>query len=78
MTIETTEDLCNQIANWIGVYGACKAEENKFDEDGNQLRDCNGCDNKDPLCCRVGFMIEIKDRMIAAVENDKKLESINM
>jgi len=63
MYIETTEDLCNQIADWIGVYGACKADE------------CSdGCENKNPLCCRVGFMIEMKERMARAVENDRMLE----
>lgn len=65
MNIETTEDLCHQIANWIGVYGACKADE------------CaDSCENENPLCCRVGFMIEMKERMINAVENDKKLDAI--
>jgi len=67
MTIETTEDLCNQIADWIGVYGCCKAAS------GHVM---DNCENKNPLCCRVGFMIEMKERMINAVENDKKIDSI--
>jgi len=67
MVIETTEDLCNQLADWIGVYGACKADE------------CDdGCYDENPCCCRVGFMLEIRQRMIDAVENDKKLESVNL
>lgn len=62
MVIETTDDLCNQLADWIGVYGACKSE-------------CaDGCENDNPLCCRVGFMINIKDRMVEAVKNDEKIE----
>lgn len=66
MNIETTEELCNQIADWIGVYGACKSEE------------AEGCHNENPLCCRVGFMIHMEERMTQAVENDKKLESIGL
>lgn len=67
MNIETTSDLCEQLADWIGVYGACKADE------------CaEGCDNPSPLCCRVGFMLEIRQRMIDAVENDKKLDSVGL
>lgn len=67
MKIETTEDLCNQVADWIGVYGACKADE--------CAEECNA---ESPLCCRVGFMIEMQERMIKAVENDKKLASIGL
>jgi hypothetical protein len=26
MNIETVEDLANQIADWMGVYGCCKQE----------------------------------------------------
>jgi len=67
MTIETTEDLLNHFADLIGVYGACKADEYSSE-----------CNNESGTCCRVGFMIEYKERMIKAVENDKKLESINL
>jgi hypothetical protein len=70
MQIETTEDLCNQIADWIGVYGACKAKPKEGEE-------CpSGCENENPLCCRVGFMIVMKDRMEKAVENDKKIQEL--
>jgi hypothetical protein len=70
MQIETTEDLCNQIADWIGVYGACKAKPKEVEE-------CpSGCENENPLCCRVGFMIVMKDRMEKAVENDKKIQEL--
>lgn len=69
MTIETTEDLCNQIADWIGVYGACKASDNKC---GHAV----GCENDNPLCCRVGFMMIMKERMIKAVEIDKVIHGL--
>lgn len=63
MEIETVEDLCNQIADWLGVYGCCKAAQAGQD-----------CYNKNPRCCRVGFMMEMPDRIRAAVENEKKIE----
>lgn len=66
MEIETVEDLANQIADWIGVYGCCK------DPTGD------GCEREDITCCRVGFMIRMEDRIRDAVENDKKLEAINL
>lgn len=72
MEIETTDDLCNQIADWIGVYGCCKAEEVQNGIDGAE------CTNENPLCCRVGFMGVLKERMINAVENDKKLYLIGL
>lgn len=66
MTIETTDDLIQQIADWIGVYGACKASEDNAEH-------ANGCENKNPLCCRTGFEMVLKERMFQAVENDKKM-----
>jgi hypothetical protein len=69
MTIETTDDLCNQIADWIGVYGCCKSAEIGDDE-------CKH--DADSLCCRVGFMMMLRERMIQAVENDKKLAQIGL
>lgn len=65
MHIETTEDLAEKMADWLGIYGGCKS-------DGD-----DGCtyDKLKPFCCRIGFMGAMKERMIEAVENDKKLES---
>lgn len=71
MNIETTEDLCNQIADWIGVYGSCKGAEDNLEKE-------NGCTNQNPLCCRTGFMMEMKQRMIDAVDNERKLEQIGL
>ena len=68
MNIETTEDLAEKLADWLGIFGGCKS-------DGD-----TGCtfDKERPFCCRQGFVGAIKERMIEAVENDKKLESINL
>ncbi len=63
MQIETVEDLANQIADWLGVYGCCKSAEKGVD-----------CENENPLCCRMGFMMVMKERIYNAVENEKKLE----
>jgi len=65
MEIETTEDLAEKIADWLGIYGGCKDDKNE------------GCayDKSKPFCCRVGFVGAIKERMIEAIENDKKLSS---
>jgi len=65
MIIETTEDLADQIADWLGIYGGCK---NITGED-----DLCTYDRNKPWCCRAGFVTAIKERMIEAVENDKKL-----
>lgn len=67
MNIETVDDLCNDIADKLGVYGCCKAAE--IGED---------CENPDPCCCRIGFMLVFPDRIRAAVENEKKLEQVNL
>lgn len=66
MTIETTEDLANQIADWLGIYGSCKSE-------------CeNSCENESDLCCRVGFMLVFPDRIRNAVHNEDKLNFVNL
>lgn len=69
MNIETTDDLCNHLADLLGIYGCCKSE---VENDGKCKYDAK------LTCCRVGFMMEIKERMAAAVENDKKLQTIGL
>lgn len=61
MTIETVEDLCNDIADKLGVYGACKSE------------DINECKSECAECCRVGFMLVWPDRIRKAVDNENKI-----
>lgn len=67
--LETVSDLANQIADWIGVYGSCRDECNK---DGCELSKNN------VMCCRVGFTIELEDRIRQAAENDILLEKRNI
>jgi hypothetical protein len=64
MEIETIADVCEQIADWCGVYGCCKAVEHGSD----------GCDETDIKCCRVGFVSELEDRIRKAVENEEMLK----
>ena len=71
MNIETVEDLAEQIANWIGIYGGCK---NLTADDDN----CNYEKYKNPFCCRMGFIQAMEERIREAVENDKKLEQIKL
>lgn len=64
MEIETLDDVLNELADKIGVYGCCKpASEGK--EECNETNSC---------CCRVGFMMEYKERIHSAIENEKRLE----
>ena len=67
--LETVSDLANQIADWIGVYGSCKDECNK---DGCELSKNN------VMCCRVGFMVELEERIRQAAENDILIEKRNL
>lgn len=70
MNIETTEELTEQLANWLGIYGGCK---NVGEDDDKCTYDINK-----PFCCRQGFCGAIQERMIEAVANDKKLEQLNL
>lgn len=66
--IETLDDILNQYADWLGVYGACPVER----EEG-----CDVCPkDANPHCCRVGFMIEQKDRILNAIENEKRFHEL--
>lgn len=66
MNIETIDDIIEDIADKLGVYGACKST------------DPDGCDNDNDLCCRCGFSMALKDRIYAALENENKLKSVNL
>lgn len=71
MNIETVEELAEQIADWCGIYGGCK---NITEDDNN----CTYDKFKNPACCRNGFIEAITERMIDAVENDKKLREAGL
>jgi len=64
MIIETLDDVLDEIANMLDCYGACK-------HDGSG----DGCEHSDnKLCCRVGFMIEYKERIRQAITNEQKIQ----
>ncbi len=57
--IETLEDIVEQLANQLGIYGA----------HGDRPRDC-----KPPRdCCRCCFVADLKARIEAAVEVERLL-----
>jgi hypothetical protein len=66
MTVETVEDLANQICDWLGVYGACKHSTEE------------GCERSETklMCCRVGFIMVLEERIRNSVHNEDKLQSI--
>jgi len=59
MPIETLDDIIEELADGLGIYG-CGGEEDESHED-----DCD---------CRVCFEIEMRERIMSAVEIEKKLE----
>jgi len=67
MEIETVEDLSSRIANLIGCYGACKSTGTE------------GCEYSENniTCCRVGFMMEMPDRIRQAVKNNEIIKNAN-
>lgn len=67
MNIETVDDLADAVADMIGCYGCCPAAEKGED-----------CNDSRFNCCRIGFMMVFPDRIRAAVENEKKLEELNL
>lgn len=74
MNIETVTDLAEKIADMLGIYGGCKSNG----DDGCEY-DCNMIDRLPPKpCCRQGFVGLMEERIAAAVENDKKLETANI
>lgn len=70
MNIETVDELADQIADWLGIYGGCK----------NITENDDKCtyDKEKPFCCRTGFVGAIAERMREAVENEKKLEQLEL
>lgn len=66
MNIETIDDIVEEMATKLGVYGACKST------------DPDGCDNNDMCCCRVGFTMVLKDRIYQALENENKLSIVGL
>lgn len=68
MVIETVEEIVDQVADWLNIYGACPTEHA-----GN----CDACPKKENIfCSRIGFITEFRDRLDKAYENEKKLEQL--
>ncbi len=67
MEIETIDDLCEQLADWIGVYGCCSAGDK-----------ADGCYSNNPLCCRMGFTIQLKERIYNAIETDMLSRNLDL
>jgi len=63
MKIEVLEDVLEELANKLGVYGCCNPAENEED-----------CNSDNGFCCRTGFMMTYEDRIRQAIENEKKLQ----
>jgi len=70
MHIETVEDLAEQIADWIGIFGGCK--------NITAADDLCTYDKEKPFCCRQGFITAMEERIREAVENEKKLNDCNL
>lgn len=62
MNLETPEELADQIGDWVGCYGCCKAAEKGED-----------CYDPNPFCCRIGMNMWLADRIRQSVSNEKFL-----
>lgn len=60
MAIETVEDIVEEIADRLGIYGACKAQEGECPDD---------------CTCRPNFTGGLLERIRRAVEVEQKLKA---
>jgi len=65
MAIETLDDILTEIADRIGIYGA------HGDDMGGEGYDAVTCTERKP--CRPCFESNMRDRILAAVEVERKL-----
>lgn len=63
MAYESLDDVIEEIANALSIYGGC---------DDNGLDGCTKCDDK---CCRSYFVSRLKERILDAVRNDNAINS---
>lgn len=68
--IETTDDLAETVADWLGIYGCCPAQQSGAAD--------TTCDKDGVFCCRVAFMSQFPDRIRQAVENEIKINSLDL
>ena len=57
MSIETLDDIIEELADKEGIYGACD----------------NSCEESGRCVCRVAWVPDMKKRILYAVEVEKKL-----
>jgi hypothetical protein len=69
MNIGTTDDLADQVADWLGIYGGSK--------ESTGASNCV-CTQDGFFCCRVAFMSQFPDRIRQAVENEIKINSLDL
>lgn len=61
MEIKSVDELCEEIADMVGVYGCCKADD-------------KGCFETNPYCCRTGFVMLMREKIVKAVEFDHSVD----
>lgn len=64
MAIETLNDIVEDVANRLGIYGTCVAR----DEHGDQVRECLPSE-----VCRICFVSDLNERIRNAVEIERRL-----
>ena len=65
MNIETLDEVINELADRLGIYGCCKkAEENE------------DCEEKNAFCCRIAFTQVYEERIREAIKNEEKINKI--
>lgn len=72
MKVETVEDLVEQLADWMGIFGGCKNPNDDRPQDKCTF------DPKKPFCCRSGFTAYMIERIEKAVHNTEELNKIDL
>lgn len=62
MKIEILEDVLEELANKLDIYGCCKPDENE-----------QACITANNFCCRVGFMMHYEDRIRQSIVNEQRI-----
>lgn len=73
MKIETVDELVDQLADWLGIYGGCK---NPHDATSCETK-CE-FDPKRPFCCRNGWQSAMEERIRQAVKNEEELSKLHL
>jgi len=70
MIIETLDDIIEELANKLYVYGGC----NDSDDGDKQCEKCL----KTYTCCRVEFSRVLDERIRTAIVNEEKLNNAGL